>query len=76
MKPMPWLFATGLLWCGAAEAQSPSRPVVASDSVTIRIAGTELRSAVQIMQQYLDRPVIFTGVGAGPQVSFETPRPV
>jgi type II secretion system protein D len=46
------------------------------DSVTIRIAGTEMRSAVQIMQQYLDRPVIFTGPPGGASVTFETPRPV
>jgi len=46
------------------------------ESVTIRIAATELRSAVQIMQQYLDRPVIFTGPGGGPQVTLETPRPI
>jgi general secretion pathway protein D len=48
------------------------------DSVTLRIVNTDLRSAVQIMQQYLERPVIFVGAGAGagPQVSFETPRPV
>jgi general secretion pathway protein D len=53
-------------------AQSPH----AADSVTIRIVGTELRSAVQIMQQYLDRPVIFVGASPGPQVTLETPRPV
>lgn len=46
------------------------------DSVTIRIAGTELRAAVQIMQAYLDRPVIFTGASGGSPVTFETPRPV
>lgn len=46
------------------------------DSVTLRIVSTELRSAVQIIQQYLDRPVIFAGTTAGPQVSLETPRPV
>jgi general secretion pathway protein D len=48
------------------------------DSVTLRIVNTELRSAVQIIQQYLDKPVIFSGAGggAGPQVSLELPRPV
>ena len=46
------------------------------ESVTIRIAATELRSAVQIMQQYLDRPVIFIGPGGGPQVTLETPKPI
>lgn len=47
-----------------------------ADSVTIRIAGTELRAAVQIVQQYLDRPVIFSGPTPGPQVTLETPRPL
>ena len=46
------------------------------DSVTLRIVNAELRSAVQIIQQYLDKPVIFSGVGPGPQVSLELPRPV
>jgi general secretion pathway protein D len=55
------------------QAQAPQAP---SDSVTIRIVATELRSAVQIMQQYLDRPVIFVGATGGPQVTLETPRPV
>src|SRR6185436_11778045 len=31
---------------------------------------------VQIMQQYLDRPIVFSGAAQGPQVTFETPRPV
>ncbi|HEV8446142.1 MAG TPA: secretin N-terminal domain-containing protein [Gemmatimonadaceae bacterium] len=57
----------------AGQAQVPQAP---SDSVTIRIVATELRSAVQIMQQYLDRPVIFAGATAGPQVTLETPHPV
>ena len=60
-----------------AAALSDSRPA-APDSVTLRIVNTELRSAVQIIQQYLDKPVIFTGAGAGPgpQVTLESPRPV
>ena len=62
-----------LISASAAHAQTPR---AASDSVTIRIVSTELRSAVQIMQQYLDRPVIFVGAGAGPQVTLETPHPV
>ena len=50
--------------------------LAAPDSVTLRIVNTELRAAVQIVQQYLDKPVIFTGAGAGPQVTLESPRPV
>jgi type II secretory pathway component GspD/PulD (secretin) len=57
----------------AGQAPAPQAP---SDSVTIRIVATELRSAVQIMQQYLDRPVIFVGATPGPQVTLETPRAV
>ena len=49
----------------ASATQSPITPATEPDSVTIRIAGTELRAAVQIMQQYLDRPVIFTGQTGG-----------
>jgi general secretion pathway protein D len=45
------------------------------DSVTIRLVNTELRAAVQIMSQYLDRPVLFSGQG-GQQVTIETPQPV
>ena len=57
----------------ALRAQQPAQSE--PDSVTIRIVNTEIRAAVQIMQQYLDRPVIFSGAG-GAQVTFETPRPV
>jgi type II secretory pathway component GspD/PulD (secretin) len=49
---------------------------VPADSVTIRIVGVELRSAVQLVQQYLDRPVIFVGAPNGTQVTLETPHPV
>lgn len=58
-----------------AAAQTPARPPL-PDSVTIRIVGVELRAAVQIVQQYVDRPIIFSGAGPGPQVTLETPRPV
>jgi general secretion pathway protein D len=68
---LSWPFAM------AAQASAPqsARPRVA-DSVSLRIVNTELRSAVQIIQQYLDKPVIFAGPGGGPQVSLELPRPV
>lgn len=66
-----------LLGVRPAMAQDSTRARArSSDSVTIRIAGVELRSAVEIMQQYLDRPVIFSGTNAGPQVTLETPRPI
>jgi general secretion pathway protein D len=57
------------------QSQTAPKPV-ANDSVTLRIVNTELRAAVQIVQQYLDKPVIFSGPGAGPQVTLDLPRPV
>ena len=45
------------------------------DSVTIRIQNTDLRAAVQMMGQYLDRPVILGGQGTSP-VTLETPHPI
>jgi type II secretory pathway component GspD/PulD (secretin) len=70
-------------------APKPSRPAVLSappaagaselrttapDSITLHIVDTDLRSAVQILQQYLDKPVIYTGQGPGPAVSLESPH--
>ena len=57
-------------------AQTPARPITQPDSVTIRIVGIDLRAAVQIIQQYIDRPIIFSGSGPGPQVTLETPHPL
>jgi type II secretory pathway component GspD/PulD (secretin) len=66
---------TILCLASPARAQTP-RPSLQPDSVTIRIVGIELRAAVQIIQQYIDRPIIFSGPGPGPQVTLETPHPV
>lgn len=46
-----------------------------SDSVSIRIQATTLPVAIQMLGQYLDRPVLFSGSSSA-QVTFETPRPV
>ena len=45
------------------------------DSVTIRLVNTDLRTAVQVLSQYLDRAVLFSGSN-GPPVTIETPQPV
>jgi len=61
-----------------ASAQRPASGATAApkeDSVTIRLVNTELRAAVQLIAQYLDRPVLFSGPG-GSMVTLETPRPV
>jgi general secretion pathway protein D len=69
-----------VLWtlpCAArVYAQPVSGPAAArSDSVRIRIQNVELRSAVAILQQYLDIPVVLAGT-ATTMVSLETPVPV
>jgi general secretion pathway protein D len=62
---------------GVAQTTSGARPIAAAgDSVTLRIVSTELRSAVQIIQRYVDKPIIFSGPAGGAQVTLETPRPV
>ena len=71
MRDLGWLIGLALACAAPVASQQAGK-----DSVTLRIVNTDLRSAVQIMQQYLEHPVIFYGAGAGPQVSFETPRPV
>lgn len=68
-----------------AIASSVARPLITSaqevpvesrgDSVSIRLINTDLRSAVQMLGQYLDRPVLFTGP-VGTPVTLETPRPI
>jgi general secretion pathway protein D len=62
--------------CLACGRNGAAQTTPKEDSVTIRIVATELRAAVQIMQQYLDRPLIFAGAGPGPQVSLETPKAI
>ena len=59
----------------AAPESFAQKPTESRDSVTIRLVNTELRSAVQLMSQYLDRPVLFSGAGSQ-LVTIETPQPV
>ena len=66
-----YLWISAMLWLSLARVLGAQ----ASDSVTIRLVNTELRAAVQVMAQYLDRPVIFSGQG-GQQVTVETPVPI
>ncbi len=58
-----------------APAPAQTARVAKEDSVLVRVVNTDLRSAVQLMGQYLDWPVIFSGQ-PGPQVTLETPRPI
>ena len=59
----------------SVHAQRPAARAPEQDSVTIRLVNTELRAAVQLVAQYLDRPVLFSGPG-GSMVTLETPRPI
>jgi general secretion pathway protein D len=45
------------------------------DSVSIRIVDVDLRQAVQMLSQYLDRPVVF-GALTSQNVTIQTPRPI
>ncbi len=45
-------------------------PPVAMDSVSVRIVNVDLRAAVQLLAQYVDRPVLFSGP-VGPAVTLE-----
>ena len=63
-------------FAGAVHAQDPAPAVVArNDSVSIRLVDVDLRSAVQVLGKYLDRPVVFGAVN-GVRVTVETPHPV
>ena len=63
-----------LIWSRTARCQDvPVTP--RGDSVSIRLAEVDLRQAVQMLAQYLDRPVVF-GTIAPQTVTIETPRPI
>lgn len=65
------LFAVPVMLRAQAEPAVTSR----GDSVMIRLVDVELRAAVQMLGMYLDRPVVFGGMG-GARVTIETPNPV
>ena len=69
------LLVVGRQFAALGQSPSPAPALPPGDSVTIRIVGTELRSAVRILGQYLDRPVLFSGPGNA-LVTIETPAPV
>ena len=65
-----------LAWATPLRAQDPAPGVVVrNDSVSIRLVDVDLRSAVQVLGKYLDRPVVFGAVN-GVRVTLETPHPV
>ncbi len=56
-------------------AQQPEPVVGRGDSVSVKLVDVDLRAAVQALSRYLDKPVVFGGVG-GNRVTIETPHPV
>jgi len=64
-----------LLGARAMPAQTDSLTVQRGDSVTVRLVDVDLRTAVQALARYLDRPVVFGSLG-DQRVTLETPVPV
>ena len=78
--PRQWLCVVGLIVVASIGAspvhgQEPPNVLVRGDSVTFRFIDTDLRAVVQAMAQYLDWPLVITGLPTT-RVTFETPRPV
>ena len=63
------LFATPL------GAQRDSLVAMRNDSVTIHLVDVDIRSAIQALGRYLDKPVVIGNVN-GARITFETPQPV
>ncbi len=47
----------------------------ATDTVTIKLVNVDLRTAVQVLSQYVDRPVIFGAISGNP-ITLQTPHAV
>lgn len=68
------LAVMAVLIASSAHAQDDVT-TVRGDSISIRIVDGDMRSAIQALSRYLDRPVAFASVPAG-RVTLVTPRPV
>ena len=68
-----------LLWVGLLEAPGIAAQqggiIPRGDSVSIHLIDVDLRLAVQMLAQYLNRPVLFGALG-GQQVTIDTPVPI
>lgn len=71
------LLVTLLILCDVSPLRSQASRGVESrgDSLTIRLVDVELRTAIQALAPYLDRPVITLSVPPA-RVSIETPSPI
>jgi general secretion pathway protein D len=73
---MPLLcIATTLASPRLARAQTPAPTVVRGDSISVHLLDADIRTVVQALGVYLDRPVVLGNV-QNARVSVETPRPV
>jgi len=62
---------------GVCAAQGTAPTVsLRNDSVSVRFMDVDLRSAVDALSPYLDRPVVFGSSVPGARVTLETPHPV
>ena len=71
-------FATPMLAQQQVTAsQNANRPAVTErdDSVSVYLIDVDLRSAIQALAPYVDRPVIFGSVNAG-RVTLQSPHPI
>ena len=68
------LLALGVLRHPLA-AQDTAAVTAKGDSVNVKLVDVDLRAAVQALSRYLDKPVVFGGVG-GNRVTIETPHAV
>jgi type II secretory pathway component GspD/PulD (secretin) len=57
------------------EAQQDAAVAAHNDSITVRLVNADLRTAIQALAPYLDRPVMFGSVGEV-RITLQTPRPV
>lgn len=66
--------APTLMVLSSAALQAQARPV-SSDTVSIHLMDVDVRTAIQALGQYLDRPVVFGAVGTS-KVTLQTPRAI
>jgi general secretion pathway protein D len=59
----------------AQQAERVGHAVAKADSINIHLVDVDLRTAVQALSRYLDRPVVLGSVGTI-RITIETPRPI
>lgn len=76
-RSIVWLVCLAVLNTGAPlAAQQAEATQVGADSVRIFLRQVELRTALEVLGKYLDKPVMVGPVGDAMIELFETPRPI